>query len=101
VKLPTPYVCDECGRQKTESNHWFIQLTGPDVFTLTTWEYTEPDTRGARHLCSESCSSKALSKWTGSLPSANAEKSQATNVPAEERQTMNERIEALMGDKRP
>ena len=28
MKLPSPYICDECGTQKKESNHWWVLLKG-------------------------------------------------------------------------
>lgn len=75
MKLPSPYICDECGTQKKESNHWWVlTLRGRsyngsefvNAFVLLPWE--EPDAMGVRaHLCSESCATKALSKWMASL----------------------------------
>ncbi len=82
MKLPSPYICDECGTQKKESNHWWLfanqtMLPNPvtskrpsilqPVFLLLPWHKIDPDTPGLVHLCSESCATKALSKWMRSL----------------------------------
>ena len=93
MKLPSPYICDECGTQKKESNHWWVLLSylyeAPEIpaFVLLPWESVTDDRLVTRkrhrrrpctgrnpggkriqeHLCSESCATKALSKWMASL----------------------------------
>ena len=97
MKLPSPYICDECPNQKKESNHWWVLLgflkDAPEIaaFVLLPWaSVTDPDgVMVSAHLCSESCAIKALSKWMASLQSANAGKSQANDSP-EERQTISD-----------
>ena len=69
MKLPSPYVCDECGTQKKESNHWYIASSGRMVFAIVAWASDDPDKKDSLHLCSESCATKALSKWMASLQS--------------------------------
>lgn len=80
MKLPSPYICDECGTQKKESNHWWMLARGRSYHTkefrtayvLLPWE--DPDGADVTaHLCSESCATKALSKWMASLQRANAQ----------------------------
>jgi hypothetical protein len=80
MKLPSPYVCDECGTQKKESNHWWLVVplsmlsaTVRDydarVFIIAVWSPALAESQGVAHLCSESCATKALSKWMASLQS--------------------------------
>jgi hypothetical protein len=72
----SPWRCDECGQKKRQTNHWFILLNGPNLqqFYLSRWEDTDPDgPRVAKHLCSENCSAKALSKWFLSLQHSRAQ----------------------------
>jgi hypothetical protein len=70
------YSCDGCGKQKQESNHWwrlrpYAQQRTPslliaDVFILIPWDTTvvnAGDDTVEKHICSEPCASKALSKW--------------------------------------
>lgn len=65
------YTCDECGKQKQESNHWFKLCFTDGYFQFWTWdaaretnlEFEEIDGEEQRHICSESCATKALSKW--------------------------------------
>lgn len=77
---PTPY-CDQCGRAKQEGNHWFRAVVIPrKLFLLVPWEivFTDqslddlaescPDLNEHmedKHLCSESCAVKAMSKAIG------------------------------------
>jgi hypothetical protein len=63
------YTCDECGKQKQESNHWWIlsqvaraQL-GPCFSLLPMNLIGRVESGISEHLCSESCAIKALSKW--------------------------------------
>ena len=84
MKVAQPYRCDECGTEKQESNHWYLLMTAPNPyskrkgrgdllsderFVLVPWKDNEilVDEDGVEHLCSESCASKKLSKWMGSL----------------------------------
>jgi hypothetical protein len=72
--IPSPYICDECGTQKKESNHWWLLI--PDwgdrnSFVLMPWSSLYVDGLDVKHLCSESCATKQLSKWMQSLQSAN------------------------------
>lgn len=80
MKLPAPYKCDYCSNVKGESNHWWVRWTGldldrrPSQFVLQAWDAIKAATDDHEHICSESCASKALSKWMSQ--SANATKPQ-------------------------
>jgi len=84
VKLPSPYVCDECKTPKRDSNHWWLRVrTGSGIFQgpngpiylngagflIVPWDAEDSDKEEIGHLCSESCATKALSKWMASLQS--------------------------------
>jgi len=65
------YKCDECGEPRKETNHWWVQTIrnidpGPCI-GLHTWakgiEMQFDERTEVKHLCSESCVTKALSKW--------------------------------------
>lgn len=63
VKIECPYRCDYCLNLKGETNHWWLRPVNTQHFSLLRWETTLADTEGYEHICSESCASKALSKW--------------------------------------
>lgn len=58
------YRCDECGRTKGESNHWFrlFRVPGPRV-TIVPWDLPKRDERAEeKHLCGMACAMKAITK---------------------------------------
>lgn len=74
------YTCDECGKLKGDANHWFFALIfetgsgsaisispwaarGCESFIMADHQYRNRSS----HLCSESCASKAMSKFLGSV----------------------------------
>ena len=61
--MEQPYRCDYCGKLKEASNHWWLRLINGDLFSLLRWQDTLADSGDYEHICSESCASKALSKW--------------------------------------
>src|ERR1700733_14151457 len=58
-----PYRCDYCSKLKGESNRWWLGKPEGEHFTLAPWDATLGDGNGYEHICSESCATKALSKW--------------------------------------
>jgi len=59
-------VCDVCGTEKKETNHWFradITLYGDLKFSR--WNYDDPwiNLGSTFHLCGEQCCQKKLSEW--------------------------------------
>lgn len=62
MKIST-YKCDACGTQKGATNHWYTLVTRRNIFELKPWSNDDADSNDAAHICSESCASKALSKW--------------------------------------
>jgi len=63
MKVRCPYKCDYCLNPKGETNHWWLHPLDLAQFTLLPWDETLADRDGYQHICSESCASKALSKW--------------------------------------
>ena len=63
MKVQSPYRCDYCLNLKGETNHWWLRPEDVDQFKLLRWEQTLADQECYEHICSESCASKALSKW--------------------------------------
>ena len=55
--------CDHCSNLKGESNHWWLRVREQDKFTLQSWDDVKADAPGYEHICSESCATKALSRW--------------------------------------
>jgi len=62
MKVET-YKCDQCGKQKQDSNHWFVLSENSQAFIVYPWDAKCADRADAKHLCSEGCSSKVLSRW--------------------------------------
>jgi len=63
MKVQCPYRCDYCLNLKGETNHWWLRPPDAEQFRLTPWDQALADVEGYEHICSESCASKALSKW--------------------------------------
>ena len=63
MKIQCPYRCDYCLNLKGETNHWWLRPEDVDQFKLLRWDQALADQECCEHICSESCASKALSKW--------------------------------------
>jgi len=63
MKVQCPYRCDYCLNLKGETNHWWLRPQDAEQFRLVRWDNALADLDGYEHICSESCASKALSKW--------------------------------------
>jgi hypothetical protein len=63
MKVQCPYRCDYCLNLKGETNHWWLRPQDSEQFRLLRWDQKLADADGYEHICSESCASKALSKW--------------------------------------
>lgn len=63
MKVQCPYRCDYCLNLKGETNHWWLRALDAAQFRLERWDQSLADVEGYEHICSESCASKALSKW--------------------------------------
>jgi hypothetical protein len=63
MKVQCPYRCDYCLNLKGETNHWWLRPHEAEQFRLVRWDGELADVEGYEHICSESCASKALSKW--------------------------------------
>lgn len=63
------YRCDYCHATKGATNHWWMRAIGRIDFMLSPWKDSEADLFDSpgnaryEHICSESCATKALSKW--------------------------------------
>lgn len=63
----TSYKCDECGKVKGESNHWFwcARVPGPR-FVVAAWDCVNCDPSveivEVKHLCGMGCAVKAMTK---------------------------------------
>ena len=71
MKLSTPYKCDYCDRLKGETNHWWLAAQpegqsrqGSPVASMG-WERAKLP--GVKHICSEQCASKALSRFMAAI----------------------------------
>jgi len=63
MKVQSPYRCDYCLNLKGQTNHWWLRPLDAEQFRLVRWDRDLADLEGYEHICSESCASKALSKW--------------------------------------
>ena len=57
------YRCDYCSNLKGEGNRWWLGRLDREHFMLARWDATLADRDGYEHICSESCATKAVSKW--------------------------------------
>jgi hypothetical protein len=73
------FICDQCGKEKGQVNHWYVAwLTIGDHFLeIAPWP-TSQHFPGAAHLCGQNCASILLARWmsSGSIdkPSDSSEK---------------------------
>ena len=57
------FICDVCGMQKKDTNHWWLLFIHADSIGLFKWEAQSKE--DALHLCSESCAVKKISEFMG------------------------------------
>lgn len=67
--IKTVVICDECGTEKQQTNHWFVIWTDPDGFHSARFT---PETRSdptIKHVCGAQHGSKMFMRWmaTGKL----------------------------------
>lgn len=56
------YICDICGTQKKEANHWFRAVVDSSgCFTLWHWDAGGREAEDI-HLCGMQCAGKAMAK---------------------------------------
>ena len=59
----TMYKCDECGKLRSESNHWFRAVTPESGFIISAWEDTIVGPGETElHLCGMECAHKAMAR---------------------------------------
>lgn len=62
------YVCDVCGAQRKEANHWFLLDTTTKTMVITKWDDKLAETVDC-HLCGEGCLyakvSEVVGEWSG------------------------------------
>lgn len=65
----TVYLCDRCGTQKLESNHWFavvVKTRGTILSTMQILAFMDAPL-DARHLCGEQCLQREVAVFTNDL----------------------------------
>jgi hypothetical protein len=73
--------CDVCGREKQETNHWFLCFTRPGARGITFGRSDDRDLVPQKKslitedICGESCAHKRLSQFLSSLYPANERQS--------------------------
>ncbi len=72
--IKTCYICDICGAERKETNHWFAANVGRTL-VLRQWEDKQ---KGNAHICGQECVHKMLDKWM-----SEKEKGKADAGPAE------------------
>lgn len=68
MSVKPQFVCDICGAQRQDTNHWFLaELLANGILQLTPWEL--PQSEGYReqpqikHLCGQTCAHKLFDAW--------------------------------------
>ena len=64
MKLPNPYACDICKRQKQDSNRWFKAYLMSHGILITDWDESQLDEEplAQADLCGESCVHEWISR---------------------------------------
>lgn len=55
------FKCDQCGRQKEESNHWFVFSADQDALHIYRFNTNSMLSPGVKHICGEACLAKTMS----------------------------------------
>jgi hypothetical protein len=66
MALKQIYVCDACGKQKAEVNHWFIRIDAPNTFYRFAgypWDDKLATDAAAVHYCGQACVTAAFQQW--------------------------------------
>lgn len=71
----TILICDVCGRQKGETNHWALVVTSktPSVLGIAFGRLqdennlADPDELTIEHVCGRECATKRLAQFLGTL----------------------------------
>jgi len=76
MEVPGHIICDVCGRDKGETNHWIIAATIPPTpeapgeigigFAPMGTPVNDPDAK-IEHLCGQGCATKRFSQWLETL----------------------------------
>jgi hypothetical protein len=71
------YICDVCGKQKMETEEWWLALVechnaqdgaAPQpLLKLQPWNNLTAHSAGARHLCGLACAHTFLDRWMNGL----------------------------------
>jgi hypothetical protein len=62
MSLTRPFRCDVCGKQKGSTNRWWM-IVSRESLNLAPFDDLIAEEDGVKHLCGESCVSKAVSSW--------------------------------------
>lgn len=57
------YVCDVCGREKQQTNHWWIAYTSGEGFHIDKWRDGLADNDECQTLCGQECVIQAVNKY--------------------------------------
>ena len=65
MPVVTKYICDGCGAEKGETNHWLVTWRNEVGISLVVWKKLNGQGSGfIQELhCGERCASKAISQW--------------------------------------
>lgn len=63
MSLLSTYICDQCGKQKETSNHWWIAIISNSKIAFFPWITGFAVDSKATHLCGEGCAAKLMSQW--------------------------------------
>ena len=74
------YLCDVCGAERKEANHWFVGYVRPsDIIFAPFAAWDKGDEGDIRHLCGQACAHKLLDEF---MSRSNVGPDQAATPPA-------------------
>lgn len=61
------YCCDQCGKQKQSTNHWWIVFTDrlSGGIVISRWSDAGRDEHDPQHFCGQACVIAAVQQWMG------------------------------------
>lgn len=80
--------CDICGRDKQQTNHWFVVHEHGAELRISGWNSEARKSTKAKHLCGQTCLHKLVDEYMArtlavSLPGQSAETDSAPDTPGE------------------
>lgn len=63
MAMKQSFVCDICGAERKDANHWFVARETDGMLMFLHWDEAAICRANTAHLCGQSCAHKALDRF--------------------------------------